>query len=70
MERGDRDRLLRQLVDWRPAGGVLSVYVDVDPADRSQGWRIALRDRLRELAAATAPHEPRRAFEAAAARVR
>src|SRR2546421_5907506 len=69
MEGGDRDRLLRQLVDWRPAGGVLSVYVDVDPADRSQGWRIALRDRLRELAAATAPHEPRRAFEAAAARV-
>jgi hypothetical protein len=68
MERGERDRLLRQLLDWRPVGGILSVYVDVDPADRSQGWRIALRDRLRELAGRTAPHESRRGFEAAAAR--
>jgi hypothetical protein len=68
MERGERDLLLRQLLDWRPAGGILSVYVEVDPADRSHGWRIALRDRLRELAGWTSPHESRRAFEAAAAR--
>jgi Bacterial archaeo-eukaryotic release factor family 5 len=69
MERSERDRLLRQLLDWRPAGGILSAYVDVDPADRSQGWRIMLRDRLRELAGRVAPHGTRRAFDATAARV-
>jgi len=39
-------RLLRELVDWRPAGGVLSVYVAIDPGDRSNGWRIALKNEL------------------------
>jgi release factor family 5 len=69
MDDAERDRLLRRLLDWRPPSGILSVYVDVDPADRSRGWRIALRDRLAALADRTPPHEPRRAFEAAAARV-
>ena len=69
METPERERLLKQLSEWRPPLGVLSVYVDVDPADRGRAWRIALRDRLRDLAAATSPHEERRAFEAAARRV-
>jgi hypothetical protein len=69
MKQSERDRLLRRLLDWRPPAGVLSVYVDVDPADRSRGWRIALRDRLGALADRTTPPERRRAFEAAAARV-
>jgi Bacterial archaeo-eukaryotic release factor family 5 len=69
MERGERQLLLRRLIDWRPSGGVLSVYVGVDPGDRGQGWRIALRDRLRELIERTPPHDERRAFEAAARRV-
>jgi hypothetical protein len=69
MEHTERERLLRQLSEWQPPNGVLSVYVDVDPADRGRAWRIALRDRLRELAAETPPHEERRAFEAAADRV-
>jgi release factor family 5 len=69
MEQGERTRLLKRLLDWQPPSGILSVYVDVDPADRGRGWWIALRDRLRELADRTPPHEPRRAFEAAAARV-
>jgi hypothetical protein len=57
------------LLEWRPPFGILSVYVDVNPADRSRGWRIALRDRLGELADRATPREPRRAFDAAAARV-
>jgi hypothetical protein len=69
MENPERDRLLRQLSEWRPPGGVLSVYVDTDPADRGRGWWIALRDRLRELAREVGPHEERRGFEAAAGRV-
>jgi len=69
MERARREDLLRRLIDWRPPGGVLSVYVAVDPADRGQGWRIALRDRLRQLTEETSPHGARRAFEAAARRV-
>src|SRR6266540_118043 len=69
MERGERELLLKKLIDWQPSGGILSVYVEIDPADRGQGWRIALRDRLRELAERTPPHDERRAFEAAARRV-
>jgi hypothetical protein len=39
-------RLLRELVDWRPPGGVVSVCLTIDPADRSEGWRIELRHAL------------------------
>lgn len=69
MEQTERDQLIRRLVEWQPALGVLSVYVNVDPADRSQGWQIELRERLRALAAETSPHAERRAFDAAAAEV-
>jgi hypothetical protein len=66
MEHTERERLLKRLVEWRPQNGILSVYVHVDPADRSRGWRIELRERLRALAEETSPHGERRAFEAAA----
>src|SRR6266542_4033404 len=69
MDRGERERLLRQLTEWQPPGGVLSVYLEIDHADRGQGWRIPVRDRLRELSERTPPREARRAFEAAARRV-
>jgi Bacterial archaeo-eukaryotic release factor family 5 len=55
MEHTERDRLLKRLAAWRGPGGILSAYVDVDRADRGQAWRIALRDRLHELAKASAP---------------
>lgn len=45
----DAQRLVRALVDWRPAGGVVSVYIEIDPGDRSQAWRIALKDALGKL---------------------
>jgi len=38
--------LLRDLAEWRPDGGVLSVYLDIDPADRRESWRVRLRDEL------------------------
>jgi hypothetical protein len=69
MERNDRDRLLRQLAEWQTQRGVLSVSVNVDPADRGRAWWITLRDQLRNLAASTPPHEAKRAFEAACNRV-
>jgi len=69
VEQTEREQLLRRLIDWRPTLGVLSVYVNVDPADRSQGWRIELRERLRALERETSPHEERRAFDAAATEV-
>jgi hypothetical protein len=43
----------RELIDWRPPLGVVSVYLDFDPADRGQAWRIELRngvERALELA--------------------
>jgi Bacterial archaeo-eukaryotic release factor family 5 len=47
----DREReadwqLIRELSEWRPDGGVVSIYLEIDPADRSNGWRIALKDAL------------------------
>src|SRR4051812_39203514 len=40
------ERMIRELLDWRPELGVLSVYVAIDPADRSEPWRVELRNRL------------------------
>ncbi len=42
-------RLLRELSQWRPPGGVVSVYLAIEPGDRAEGWRIELRDQLRDL---------------------
>lgn len=47
----DQPRTLTQstvaeLVRWRPAHGVLSLYADADPADRGGRWRIELRNGL------------------------
>lgn len=39
---------LRELSEWRPPLGVVSVYADIDPADRGGGWRISLRNGLRD----------------------
>ena len=49
MEFESGQRLLKQLSHWRPPGGVVSVYLEIDPGDRGEGWRIELRDRLREV---------------------
>src|SRR4051812_43177259 len=65
MEQTERDQLLRRLVDWRAEAGILSVYVQVDPGDRGRGWRIELKDQLRELADDDAPPAERRAFAGA-----
>jgi Bacterial archaeo-eukaryotic release factor family 10 len=46
MEADAGERLLRQLSEWNPQGGVVSVYLAIDHADRSEGWRIELKDRL------------------------
>jgi len=36
----------RELSEWRPALGVLSVYLGFDPADRTGAWRTELRNAL------------------------
>jgi hypothetical protein len=52
---------LKRLLAWAPDGGVLSVCVAIDPADRGGGWRVALEDAIRDVLAATdgAPHDTR-----------
>jgi hypothetical protein len=59
-----RAETLRELVSWEPGGGVVSVYVAIDPGDRSEGWRIELRNRLRDLAAEGGDSRERRALAA------
>jgi hypothetical protein len=55
---------LKRLLAWTPAGGVLSVSVAIDPADRGGGWRVALEDAMRAVLAAndSAPHDTRLAM--------
>jgi len=55
---------LKRLLAWTPAGGVLSICVVIDPADRGGGWRVALEDAMRGVVAATedAPHDTRLAM--------
>ncbi|HSI80999.1 MAG TPA: VLRF1 family aeRF1-type release factor [Solirubrobacterales bacterium] len=60
-----------ELLRWRPRHGVLSIYVDADPADRGGRWRIELRDDLdRAIAdAGRRDRETRFAVEATAKRI-
>lgn len=62
---------LRELAAWSPDGGVLSVYVRIDPADRALGWRVELVDRLKEVlrSAEGNPHGTRLAMRATAQHV-
>jgi hypothetical protein len=63
---------LAELLRWRPAHGVISLYVDVDPADRGGAWRIKLRDDLGRAirgAAEEADREGRLAVEATVRRI-
>lgn len=59
------------LVAWRPPHGVVSLYCDADPAERTGRWRIELRDDLDRIAAgvAKADRERRFAVEATVRRI-
>jgi hypothetical protein len=46
------DGAIEQLLDWRPEHGVISVYLVIDPGDRRDSWRTALKDLLNEIVAA------------------
>jgi hypothetical protein len=48
MRNAERERLER-LVAWRPPYGVISAFFDIDRADRSDAWRVELKDGLRAL---------------------
>jgi hypothetical protein len=59
-----------ELLDWRPEFGVISACVGVDPADRSQGWLIDLRNQLKSaVEEGDDGHERGRALAATAQRV-
>ena len=59
---------LRNLLDWRPRDGVLSVCIEIDPADRGEGWRTDLRNHVADLARPD-DHGARRALEATVERL-
>lgn len=63
---------IRELAEWRPAAGVLSVYLHFDPNDRAGSWRTELRHGLdcvlEEMKDAT--HERRIAMQATLQRLR
>jgi hypothetical protein len=61
----------REISQWRPELGVLSVYLGFDPADRGGAWRTELRNGLDAILDAhkEIEHEPRVALRATAKRV-
>jgi hypothetical protein len=61
--------LLKELIEWRPSHGIISVYLEIDPGDRSEGWRLALRDGLKPLAEANGSHEAKLAARATLERI-
>jgi hypothetical protein len=64
-------RTVDRLLDWQPEHGVLSVYVAIDPADRSESWRVSLRQRLDAVVEAERDKHGRRpALSATAERIR
>lgn len=60
---------LRELAEWRPERGVISVYLDIDPADRGGGWRIELEQGLKRIVEEAEPGKDRAAAAAAAERI-
>ncbi len=60
-----------ELLGWHPAHGVLSLYIEIDPGNRSQGWRTAVRNGLSEVvrSAEGGDHELRKAMRATADRL-
>lgn len=61
----------RDLSEWRPPLGVLSVYLGFDPADRGGAWRTELRNGLEAVLGShqEAEHERRVALRATAKRL-
>ena len=61
----------RELAAWGPSLGVVSIYLELDPADRGEGWRTRLHNGLEQLrrAAAGAEHERKVALRATADRI-
>jgi hypothetical protein len=61
----------REISEWRPPLGVLSVYLGFDPADRGGGWRTGLRNALDAILEShkEAEHEHRVALRATAKRL-
>lgn len=61
---------VEELLDWRPDFGVVTVCVQVDPADRGEGWLIALRNELNAaVEAGDDGHDRGRALRATAQRI-
>ncbi|MDX6601356.1 MAG: hypothetical protein QOF13_558 [Solirubrobacterales bacterium] len=61
----------RELLEWQPPLGLLSVYLRIDPGDRSGAWRTELRNGLSDAlrSADTAEHELRVALRSTVDRI-
>jgi hypothetical protein len=62
---------VRELLGWRPSLGVVSVYLEIDPADRGGAWKTELRNGVAELLEADGEldHGGRQALRASVRRV-
>ena len=62
---------IRELAQWRPALGVISVYLRLDPGDRGAAWRTELRNGMARVLddAKGLDHETRTALRATVKRI-
>lgn len=62
---------VREVSEWRPSLGVLSIYLGFDPADRTGAWRTELRNGLEGVLEAhrEVEHDQRVALRATAKRI-
>jgi hypothetical protein len=64
------EKTVASLLSWRPEHGVISVCIDADPADRSEGWKTELRNGLRDVrGTAEADRETHLAVDATTERI-
>jgi len=62
---------LEQLLHWRPRHGLISLYISIDPGDRSDAWRTVVRKGLSQAVRTGGRdrHELRGALKATADRI-
>jgi Bacterial archaeo-eukaryotic release factor family 5 len=63
------EQTVAELLGWRPAHGVVSLYLHADPGDRGGKWRIEARNGLRAAGGEAADHDAKVAWRETAGRL-
>jgi hypothetical protein len=56
--------VVSELASWQTKHGVISIYLPIDHAERRQGWKVVLRDELKQLTERAHEQGPRDQWQA------